>query len=131
MEKNYENRPFVQELLEHPFFENVKSSSNLPDLIKSLIEDNPPPENKKPDVMINKRRLKIEEQPFAEKIYQEDLAALEQPTEDSVLNELHERHKRKQFHTFVGDVLIVVNPNENHQIYGSEVNKETMEIRSS
>lgn len=51
----------------------------------------------------------------------EDLSALENLTEDSVLNELHERLKLGFFHTFVGDILLILNPNEEQNIYGPNV----------
>ena len=54
-------------------------------------------------------------------MFSEDLAALENLTEDSILNELHERLKIGSFHTFVGDILLLLNPNEELDIYGPKV----------
>lgn len=51
----------------------------------------------------------------------EDLAALENLTEETILDELHERLKQGSFQTFVGDILLVLNPNEEHDIYGAHV----------
>lgn len=51
----------------------------------------------------------------------EDLAALEILTEDVILDELKERLKRGEYHTFVGDVLLILNPNEERNIYAAYV----------
>lgn len=55
-------------------------------------------------------------------MHTEDLAALDHITEDIILDELHHRLQLGQFHTFVGDILLVLNPNEDQDIYGPEVN---------
>lgn len=51
----------------------------------------------------------------------EDVAALETLTEDAVLDELHERLRQGYYHSFVGDILLILNPNEKQDIYGSDV----------
>lgn len=51
----------------------------------------------------------------------EDLAALENLTEDGILDELNERLKQGYFQSFVGDVLLILNPNEDQDIYGAHV----------
>lgn len=53
----------------------------------------------------------------------EDLAALDHLTEETILKELEARMKSGQFHTFIGDILLVLNPNESQNIYGIEVSK--------
>lgn len=51
----------------------------------------------------------------------EDLAALETLTEDAILDELHERLRQGYYHSFIGDILLILNPNEKQDIYGSDV----------
>lgn len=51
----------------------------------------------------------------------EDLAALEILTEDVILHQLRERLERGEYHTFVGDILLILNPNEERDIYGAYV----------
>lgn len=51
----------------------------------------------------------------------EDLAALDVLSENIILDELRERLQRGEYHTFVGDVLLILNPNEKHNIYGGYV----------
>lgn len=52
----------------------------------------------------------------------EDLAALDILTEDVILDELHGRLQQGEYHTFIGDVLLILNPNEQHDIYDVHVN---------
>lgn len=54
-------------------------------------------------------------------MHTEDLAALEDITEDTVLCELKERTTHGSCYTFVGDTLLFLNPNEDQDIYGIEV----------
>lgn len=52
----------------------------------------------------------------------EDLAALKEVSEETVLNELQNRHFDGLSYTFVGDVLLYVNPNRDEAIYEKKVN---------
>lgn len=54
-------------------------------------------------------------------MFMEDLAALETLTEDAILDELHERLRQGYYHSFIGDILLILNPNEQQDIYGSDV----------
>lgn len=73
---------------------------------------------RKPESIVRKGYLKTHQTQLPERMYQEDLAALEQLTEDRILDELHERLRNGSFHTFVGDILLILNPNEEQDIYG-------------
>lgn len=53
----------------------------------------------------------------------EDLAALERITENTILEVLEARAKKQQFHTFIGDVLLVLNGNE-PEIYGEKYHRK-------
>lgn len=54
-------------------------------------------------------------------MFTEDLAALDILTEDVILDELREKLQRGEYHTFIGDILLILNPNEEHDIYGIHV----------
>lgn len=54
-------------------------------------------------------------------MFTEDLAALDILTEDMILDELCGRLQRGEYHTFIGDVLLILNPNEQHDIYDAHV----------
>lgn len=47
-----------------------------------------------------------------ERMYVEDLAALEHLTEDTILDELRHRVAKGFAYTFIGDVLLAINSNE-------------------
>lgn len=47
-----------------------------------------------------------------EKMYVEDLAALENLTEENIIEELRHRMKKGFSYTFVGDVLLAINSND-------------------
>jgi len=51
----------------------------------------------------------------------EDLAALDILTEDVILDELRDRLRRGEYLTFIGDILLILNPNEEHDIYDIHV----------
>lgn len=51
----------------------------------------------------------------------EDLAALKQVSEDTVLDELQNRHLEGSSYTFVGDVLLYLNPNRDEALYEKKV----------
>lgn len=59
----------------------------------------------------------------AERMDVEDLAALDYLTEDSILKELESRTTNGNFQTYIGDILLTLNPNEHQNIYTKEVSK--------
>lgn len=51
----------------------------------------------------------------------EDLAALERLTEDNLIRELEIKYHKGNFMSFIGDVLLILNPNTHEDIYNDEV----------
>lgn len=51
----------------------------------------------------------------------EDLAALDVLTEDNLLSELYTKLAKGSFTSFVGDVLLILNPNMHADIYSENV----------
>lgn len=62
----------------------------------------------------------------ARPMHLEDLAALKEVSEDAVLDELQSRHHDGLSYTFVGDVLLYVNPNRDEAIYDQNVCRWTL-----
>lgn len=60
-----------------------------------------------------------------EKMFVEDLAALEPLSDDGLLEEIRNRLKIGANFTFIGDVLLSVNPNKVYPTYDRKVNKST------
>lgn len=57
----------------------------------------------------------------------EDLAALKEVSEESILTELQNRHLDGQSYTFIGDVLLYLNPNQDEAIYEKKVIYRTVQ----
>ncbi|CAH1782096.1 unnamed protein product [Owenia fusiformis] len=54
----------------------------------------------------------------------DDLASLSHMTENLLLTELHQRYSQSRIYTYVGDILIAVNPFTMLSIYGKEVSEK-------
>ncbi|XP_076245850.1 STKc_myosinIII_N_like and MYSc_Myo21 domain-containing protein ninaC [Calliopsis andreniformis] len=123
LEKNPDNRPFMAEIAEHPFLAELPESDFLlAQEIKVLMMDACAKGklDRRPEVIIRKGFLKTHQTDPLEPMFMEDIAALEILTEDTILDELHERLRQGYYHSFVGDILLILNPNEKQDIYGSD-----------
>ncbi|XP_052892100.1 neither inactivation nor afterpotential protein C [Anopheles moucheti] len=114
LEKNPDHRPFIMEIIEHPFLTQVPEndyhlSQEMKMLAESVLNVQLP---KKEEVAVVRGLLKSAEN-RPEKLQVEDLAALEHLSEETILEEVSQRYKAGNTYTFVGDVLISLNPNEN------------------
>lgn len=58
-----------------------------------------------------------------EKMYVEDLAALDPLSDDALVNELKNRLKQGESYSFIGDVLLSINPNKSYPAYDRKVLK--------
>lgn len=74
-----------------------------------------------PEAIVNTNFLRKNLNEPSERMNVEDLAALDRLSEDVILQEFNARLKRGQFHTFIGDILVVMNPNEHQDVYSEEV----------
>ncbi|XP_050438811.1 neither inactivation nor afterpotential protein C isoform X2 [Adelges cooleyi] len=113
LEKNPDHRPCAEELLEHPFIMQVpdKARSDIKSIMESNVAD--VTSIRKAEVrIIRNGYLKTSQTEPAKPMHLEDLAALKVVSEDSVLDELQTRHLNGLSYTFVGDVLLYLNPNE-------------------
>ncbi|XP_028035821.1 neither inactivation nor afterpotential protein C [Bombyx mandarina] len=127
LEKNPEHRPFIMELEEHPFILSVPEndyhlSTELKILAKELSGKVSP--EKTPERIIRDGLLTTEGNPEAETMQVEDLAALEILTEENLLNELQIKLMKGSFMSFVGDILLILNPNTDDDIYNENHHKK-------
>ncbi|XP_076279257.1 STKc_myosinIII_N_like and MYSc_Myo21 domain-containing protein ninaC isoform X3 [Lasioglossum baleicum] len=123
LEKNPDNRPFMTEIFEHPFLSELPDNDYLKaQELKVMMMDACPKGklDRRPEVLVRKGFLKTHQTDPLEPMFMEDVAALESLTEDAILDELHERLRQGYFHSFVGDILLILNPNEQQDIYGSD-----------
>lgn len=79
--------------------------------------------SKTPERIIKNGLLMTEGCPAAETMQVEDLAALEELTEEKILSELQTKLAKDAFTSFVGEVLLILNPNTNDDIYSEAVSK--------
>lgn len=76
---------------------------------------------KKPERIINNGLLVTEGSKQPETMQVEDLAALENVTEDNIVVELQTKLAKGSFTSFIGDILLILNPNINEDIYNEAV----------
>ena len=55
-------------------------------------------------------------------MYPDDLAAVDRLDKERVLLTLGNRYSRGQFQTYVGDVLLIINPQQETNLYDNQVN---------
>ncbi|XP_034827357.1 neither inactivation nor afterpotential protein C isoform X2 [Maniola hyperantus] len=127
LEKNPEHRPFMAELEEHPFIQSVPEndfhlSTELKMLANDLIEKEVP--FRFPERIIKNGLLINEGGKEPEVMQVEDLAALERLTEDNLIRELELKYQKGHFMSFIGDVLLILNPNTHEDIYNEEYHKK-------
>lgn len=121
--KNPEHRPFSVEVIEHPFLTSLPSNEFLLQQdLKTLTTDlrGVGKPFRKPEVVVRGGCLRAEQGTAPEPMFTEDLAGLDVISEDIILDQLHQRLKRGLCHTFIGDVLLFLNPNEQQNIYGQQ-----------
>ena len=118
--KDFEQRPFAKELLEHPFLKNI---ANFVDQVKRELRteiekqrlDGRSPRQAEATTKYGK--LKSDRKSKPEKMYMDDLAALEVLSEDTIVEQLQKRYESNQIYTNIGDILVAVNPFENLGLY--------------
>lgn len=74
-----------------------------------------------PERLIKNGLLQTEESPEPKAMYVEDLAALDNLTEDNILEELRVKMSKKSYQTFIGDILLILNPNCDTGLYNETV----------
>ncbi|XP_013181389.1 PREDICTED: neither inactivation nor afterpotential protein C isoform X2 [Papilio xuthus] len=127
LEKNPEHRPYMMELEEHPFIQLVPENDyHLSTELKMLAVDlnNTPAPEKIPERIIKNGLLTTEGVHEPETMQVEDLAALDILTEDNLMSELYTKLAKGSFTSFIGDVLLILNPNMHADIYGENYHKK-------
>lgn len=54
-------------------------------------------------------------------MYTDDLATLETLTEDAIVEQLQKRYNQNQIYTYIGDILVAVNPFADIGVYTTKV----------
>lgn len=66
-------------------------------------------------------KLKSHRKARPEKMYTDDLATLEVLTEEAIVDQLQQRYTQNQIYTYIGDILVAVNPFTDVGIYTTKV----------
>ncbi|KAM4609459.1 myosin-IIIb [Polymixia lowei] len=119
--KDFEARPSVTHLLEHPFIKQahgkeVPLGRQLATLIREQ-QDHGCKTKTKHERINTRKTLIIESCP------DDDLVNLEFLDEETIITHLQKRYDELQVYTYVGDILIALNPFQNLSIYSPQFSK--------
>ncbi|XP_028288667.1 myosin-IIIa [Parambassis ranga] len=123
--KDFELRPNVLDLLQHVFIKQIVGREKI--LQKQLIElidlnqQMGVIEKTRHERIHTKKGSHVKMQSDVDEV--DDLATLEVLDENAVTEQLQSRYGRDQIYTYVGDILIAVNPFHKMEIYTSEYTK--------
>ncbi|KAG5283666.1 hypothetical protein AALO_G00044610 [Alosa alosa] len=119
--KDFETRPSVTHLLEHPFIKQAHGhDSSLRKQLSALIKEQQEHgcRRRTRHERINTRKtLIIESSP------DDDLVNLEVLDEETIISHLQRRYGELQIYTYVGDILIALNPFQSLSIYSPQFSK--------
>ncbi|XP_053139460.1 myosin-IIIb isoform X5 [Hemicordylus capensis] len=123
--KDFEKRPSVTHLLEHPFIrhtqgEDMALQKQLADLIQAQQELGSVAKTRHERIH-TRRPYRVD----ASDKYSpdDDLVNLEVLDEDTIIHQLQKRYADLQIYTYVGDILIALNPFQNLSIYSPQFSK--------
>lgn len=127
--KDFERRPNVNELLKHPFLTKYAHKvEQLKDQLKNLVTEQKKymlELNKLPEVTTKHGKFKSKRKSKRHSPYTvDDLATLENFDEDSIVTQLFNRFMQGQIYTYIGDILLAVNPFTHLGIYSEEWSKK-------
>ncbi|KAL3282151.1 hypothetical protein HHI36_005346 [Cryptolaemus montrouzieri] len=124
--ENPEHRPYITELMGHPFIEEIPENNyHLSTELTSLLVSNKNQATQE-DIHVVNNTLWEGETRHDEPMYVEDLAALDEIDETTVLSHIERRFNDKINQTFVGEILITLNPNVEENIYTDEYHAKYM-----
>uniref|UniRef100_A0A3Q3VNZ2 non-specific serine/threonine protein kinase n=1 Tax=Mola mola TaxID=94237 RepID=A0A3Q3VNZ2_MOLML len=119
--KDFEARPSVTHLLEHPFIKQAHGKDvALRQQLATLIQEQQEVgfRTKTKHERINTRKTLI-----IESCPDDDLVNLECLDEETIISHLQKRYDELQVYTYVGDILIALNPFQNLSIYSPQFSK--------
>ncbi|XP_076088130.1 myosin-IIIb-like isoform X1 [Mytilus galloprovincialis] len=119
--KDFEERPSAKELLQHPF---ITSLPRDPSVFKHRLKDltaKMEPKIHEPDITTKKGRLKTHRKSKKEPLdTADDLTSLEILDEETIVSQLFHRYAQTKIYTYIGDILLAVNPFTPLTIYADE-----------
>lgn len=116
--KDFEQRPFAKELLNHPFLKGLDEVKAKKDLRTEIVKQRSDGRStRQAEATTKYGKLKSDRKSKPIKMYMDDLAALEVLSEDTIVEQLLKRYESNQIYTNIGDILVAVNPFENLGLY--------------
>ncbi|KAG4070138.1 hypothetical protein HA402_013381 [Bradysia odoriphaga] len=111
--KDFEQRPFSKDLLKHPFLTLVTSQVER---IRAELSVEIQRQRKngrcfrQAEATTKHGKLKSDRKSKPQRMYMDDLASLEILTEEAIGEQLLKRYESNQIYTYIGDILVAVNP---------------------
>ncbi|EHB10278.1 Myosin-IIIB, partial [Heterocephalus glaber] len=123
--KDFERRPSVTQLLDHPFIKEAHGKVLfLQKQLAKVLQDQKhlnPVAKTRHERMHTRRPYHVED---AEKYcLEDDLVNLEVLDEDTIIHQLQKRYADLLIYTYVGDILIALNPFQNLSIYSPQFSR--------
>lgn len=117
--KDFEQRPFARELLEHQFLRNVDEKKAKQAICMEIERQRGTQRGfvRKIEVTTKYGKLKSDRKSKPTKMYIDDLAALEALSESVIVEQLKMRYEENQIYTYIGDILLACNPFEKLNLY--------------
>ncbi|XP_025900590.1 myosin-IIIa [Nothoprocta perdicaria] len=124
--KDYEKRPTVSSLLQHDFIKQIEGKENM--LQRQLMEFIDVHQQMGVTEKARFERIHTKKGNYSKSLVSnqeevDDLATLEVLDENTVTEQLQKGYAKDQIYTYVGDILIAVNPFRNIDIYSSQHSK--------
>ncbi|KAI5107183.1 myosin-IIIb isoform X2, partial [Silurus meridionalis] len=121
--KDFESRPSVTHLLEHPFIKPAHSKdAALRKQLSALIQDQQNA-GSKTRTRTKHERINTRKTLLIESFPDDDLVNLEALDEETIIMHLQKRYEELQIYTYVGDILIALNPFQTLKIYSPQFSK--------
>ncbi|XP_053118711.1 myosin-IIIa isoform X3 [Hemicordylus capensis] len=124
--KDYEKRPTVSELLQHDFVKQAEGKENILQMqLTEFIDVHQQMgiTEKARFERIHTKKGNYSRSPAPNQEDVDDLATLEVLDENTVTEQLQKSYARNQIYTYVGDILIAVNPFRNLNLYATQHSK--------
>uniref|UniRef100_A0A673M300 non-specific serine/threonine protein kinase n=1 Tax=Sinocyclocheilus rhinocerous TaxID=307959 RepID=A0A673M300_9TELE len=119
--KDFETRPSVTHLLEHPFIKQAHGKdTSLGQQLSVLIREQQDVGNR---IKTRHERINTRKTLIIESCPDDDLVDLEVLDEETIIAHLQRRYQELQIYTYVGDILIALNPFQNLNIYSPQFSK--------
>ncbi|XP_043241849.1 myosin-IIIa-like, partial [Amphibalanus amphitrite] len=136
--KDFEKRPFMSQLLDHALLRNVPSRiDTIRGSIRSLLVARRQTGGggtgtvRRPHPTTKQGRLKTGRKSKLAPMFVDDLASLERLTEEVIVTQLQQRYRADQIYTYIGDILIAVNPFSDVNIYGEKEQRLYRSLRKA